>query len=234
MKLLLKFKQMKKICATIVGMFFLGAIAVGQEAEKVQQMRTVFNGPEVKSIGGYGAMEVGYTTINKLDAVYFGARGAVVINHMLALGLGGKGFITSPRYDSNLYHDYEFAGGYGGLYIEPIISGNNPVHISFPMLIGGGGIGYLKHWGDYNDNYDYQNVDEDSYGFFVFEPGVEVEFNFLKWMRMAVVGSYRFTSDVKLKYKEGLLPRDFAGESIAPSNMLRSFNVGLIMKFGKF
>ena len=69
-------------------LFLIGKVAFGQETENNQTMRTVFDGPEVKSIGGYGALDVGYTTINKLDAVYFGARGVVVINHMLALGLG--------------------------------------------------------------------------------------------------------------------------------------------------
>lgn len=225
---------MKRIFSIMLCLFVSGVIAFGQKTENDQQIRTIFGGPEVKSIGGYGAMEVGYTTINKLDAIYFGARGSVVINHMLALGLGGKGFITNPVYDVNIGQDYEFAGGYGGFYIEPILKGNNPVHVSFPILIGAGGIGYLKHWGDYGHSYDYNNVDEDSYAFFVFEPGVELEFNIIRWMRVALVGSYRFTSDVKLKYKDRFIPVDYAGTSIAPTDLLRSFNVGLIMKFGKF
>lgn len=220
--------------AFILVLFLIGITAFGQETENNQQMRTIFGGPEVKSIGGYGALDVGYTTINKHDAVYFGARGAVVINHMLALGLGGKGFVSSTVYDKYLLDEYEFAGGYGGLYVEPIINWNSPVHLSFPMLIGAGGIGYLKHWGDYDSDHDYYNYDEDSYAFFVFEPGVEVEFNLLKWMRVALVGSYRLTTDVKLEYKEHLTSSSFAGERIAPENMLRSFSVGMIMKFGKF
>jgi hypothetical protein len=227
---------MKKILSIVLCLSVTGALTFGQETESDQQMRTIFGSPEVKSLGGYGALDLGYTTINKRDAVYFGARGAVVVNHSLALGIGGKGFITNPAFDVNLKQDYELAGGYGGFYIEPIIKGNSPVHISFPTLIGAGGVGYLKHWGDFDDDSEYENSDEDSYAFFVFEPGVEIEFNVVKWMRFAVVGSYRLTSDVKLKYKNrpGIDDDLFAETSIAPSDMLRGFNVGLIMKFGKF
>ena len=227
---------MKQILSIVLCLFASGGLIIGQNADSDEQMRTIFGSPEVKSLGGYGALDLGFTTINKRDAVYFGARGAVVVNHSLALGIGGKGFITNPSYDVNLKQDYEMAGGYGGFYIEPIIKANSPVHVSFPMLIGAGGVGYLKHWGDYDDDNEYENSDEDSYAFFVFEPGVEIEFNVVKWMRFAVVGSYRLTSDVKLKYKDRLGDEDklFASTAIAPSDMLRGFNVGLIMKFGKF
>jgi hypothetical protein len=225
---------MKKILVIMTGLLVSGVLLFGQVAENDEQMRTIFGSPSVESIGGYGAIDMGYTTVNKLDAVYFGARGAVVVNHMVALGIGGKGFISNPVFDNNLGQDYEFAGGYGGFYIEPIFRGNSPVHLSFPMLIGAGGVGYLKHWGDYDDNNNYENVDEDSYAFFVFEPGIEVEFNVVRWMRLALVASYRLTSDVKLEYKDRLGSESFAGTSIASEDMLRGFNVGLIMKFGKF
>jgi hypothetical protein len=226
---------MKKIMSLIlVGLVMIATTAKGQLPED-GQMRTVFGSPEVTSIGGYGAFEMGYTKINELDAIVAGARGMAVINHNLALGLGGKAVISSPVEDANLQHEYEFAGGYGGVYIEPIVGAFNPVHLSFPVLIGAGGIGYLKHWGDREDfegNWDY---DEDSDAFFVFEPGVELEFNVIKWMRIALVGSYRFTSDVKLKYRKSVFTETaYAGTSIAPNDFMRSYNVGLVLKFGRF
>lgn len=220
---------MNRFFAIMVSLFFSVALMHAQEIENEQQIRTIFSGSEVKSLRGYGALSIEYTTIDNLDAICIGGRGAVIVNHNLAFGIGGKGFISNTVYDNYLLDDYEFSGGYGGFYIEPIIMGNNPVHLSFPVLIGAGGIGYLKHWGedDGDDNY----VDEDSNAFFVLEPGVEIEFNMIKWMRMAIVGSYRFTSDINLKYKKGGIA---GGIAIAPSDMLRSFNVGLVFKFGKF
>ena len=210
-----------------------GMVAVAQDYEDEPQMRTVFSGPEVSSLGGYGALDVGYTSIDGLDALLLGARGAVVDNHSLALGLGGKAFISQTVYDSYLQNDYEYIGGYGGFIFEPIIKWDQPVHLSIPVLIGAGGIGYLRHWGDYENDFEDEYSDEDSYAFFVLEPGVEVEFNLVSWMRVAVYGSYRLTSNVKLDYKNAVTDVN-APSSIASPDLLRGFNAGLIFKFGKF
>ena len=208
--------------------------------ENTDEIKTLFGNQGKQSIGGYGGINTSYGTVAGHDAIFIGGRGAVVLNHSLAIGLGGNGFISETVYDNNLLEDYEFAGGYGGIIIEPIIGAKNPIHVSVPLLIGAGGVGYVKHWGDYNNDGDYTNYDEDSNAFFIFEPGVEVEFNLVKFMRIAVTGSYRLTSNINLKYKDdpstdNSLP-DYMheGTSIAPSDMLRGFNLGLIMKFGKF
>ncbi len=225
---------MKTLFAAILSLMAFSLVAYSQNEEVPNdEMRTIFGNPQLQSLGGYGALGMGYTNINKLDAVTIGARGMVVINHSLAMGLGGNAFACEPMYDANLREDYEFAGGYGGFYIEPIIGSRKPIHLSFPILIGAGGIGYMKHWGDYEDDNDYTNYDEDSYAFFVFEPGVELEFNLVKFMRMAISGSYRLTSYIKLEYKKS---NDvaFAGTEIAPGDLMNGFNVGIIMKFGKF
>lgn len=223
----------RRVAIAFVAMFLsFGLYAQGSEAE---QMRTIFSASKSQSVGGYGAFEVGYTQINKQDAVSMGGRGMVILNHSLGLGLGGKAFISRPVYDTNLQHDYEFVGGYGGFYIEPILAPHRPVHVSFPLLIGVGGLSYIKHWGDYEDNFDYRTDSENSNAFFVIEPGVELEMNLIKWMRFSIVGSYRYTSAADLKYKSRQTDENsFAGTAIAPSGLLRSYNVGIVMKFGKF
>jgi hypothetical protein len=224
----------KQVGLITLGFVLLSLTAQAQLSED-EQMRTLFGSPEVTSVGGYGVLDMGYTQINQLDAVYIGARAMAVINHSMAFGLGGKAIISRPVNDVHLNHEYEFAGGYGGVYVEPIVGAFRPVHLSFPVLIGAGGIGYLKHWGNYDENENDRVIDEDSYAYFVFEPGVELEFNVIKWMRFALVGSYRLTSDVKLKYdKPYLSDADYGGTPIAPSDFLRSYNVGIVLKFGRF
>jgi hypothetical protein len=217
----------------LTAMVLTGFWATAQE-ENNQEIRTLFSNNGKQTVGGYGGLSTGYGQINKLDAIFFGGEGAVIINHSIALGLGGHGFMTETVNDANLGEAYEFAGGYGGLIIEPIIGARNPVHVTFPMLIGAGGIGYVKHWADYNDNYDYENYDEDSDAFFVFEPGVELEFNLVKFMRIAITGSYRFTSNVDLKYRDTVLNPSYENTSIAPGDLLRGYKIGMTMKFGKF
>lgn len=229
---------MKKFFLSILSIVTISSMVSAQEATpKNDEIKTVFGNPTAQSIGGFGALSTGYTKINGLDGMYFGARGAVVINHSLALGLGGRGFISETTTDANLLSDYEYAGGYGGFYIEPIIGALEPVHISFPVLIGAGGVGYNKHWEDYDSNdHEYESTNEDSQAFFVLEPSVEIEFNMVKFMRLALTASYRYTSNINLQYADrvGDLDNDFANTRIADADMLRGFNFGVIMKFGKF
>ena len=109
------------------------------------------------------------------------------------------------------------AGGYGGLFFEPIIMPKYPVHISVPVLVGVGGVAYAI----YNDNHDYNdNFVEDSEVFLVLEPGIELEFNFTKFFRFAITGTYRLTSDITLEN--------------TPVDALRGFSGGVTFKFGKF
>lgn len=224
---------MKSLKLTFVALSLSAITAFGQQ-ESSPSMQTIFGDPEVNSIGGYGALGLGYTTVADRDALYFSAQGAVVINHSIAIGAGGKGFASKMAYDNNLGAEYNYAGGYGGLIIEPILDWDRPIHFSFPVLIGGGGIGYIQHWGDYDNNdEEYDFADEDSNAFFVIEPGIEVELNLVKWMRMAATISYRYTSDIKLGYKNSIEPSN-NGTMIGSEDMLRGFNVGINMKFGKF
>lgn len=200
------------------------------------EIKTLFGNSEKQTIGGYGGISTSYGQVNGMDAIFIGGRGAVIINHSLALGLGGKGFISETTMDNNLNDEFEFTGGYGGIVIEPIIGAKMPIHMSFPVLIGAGGIGYMKHWGEYDSDYeDYENYNEDSDAFFVVEPGVEIEFNLVKFMRIAATVSYRLTSNVNLKYKDwSFQSPSYAGTNIAPKDMMNGLNFGIIMKFGKF
>lgn len=158
-------------------------------------------------------------------------RGAFIFDHSLAIGLGGYGFANNLNYD--YYHGenekhLSLAGGYGGLLIEPIIAGKSPVHLSFPVLIGAGGVALVDMY-----NYDYWDQQYPQYEyahdvFFVVEPAVELEFNLARFFRMAATASYRFTSNIDLKRS------DLELSSQTKADALRGFNFGLTFKFGKF
>jgi hypothetical protein len=62
------------------------------------------------------------------------------------------------------------------------------VHVSFPVLIGGGGVGVMN-----NDNnaWDRNWKSEASDAFMVIEPGVEVELNITRFFRFCVGAHYR-------------------------------------------
>jgi len=186
--------------------------------KKTDEIKTVFGNKKI-SHGGYGALTIGYSQIDGQDAFITGARGSWVIGHSFALGLGGIGF-ANDLYINNSpgSQKYSLEGGYGGLILEPILLPKFPVHLSFPVLLGAGGVAYINS--SYYDNFENDFYVEDSDAFFIAEPGVELEMNLLKFIRLAVGASYRFTSDVHLDSK--------------PNDVLNGYNATFTLKFGKF
>ncbi len=184
------------------------------------EIRTIFSNPHTN--GFYGALTFGYSQIDGKDAFVTGGRGAFIIDHSLAIGLGGYGFANNLDYHTYMNDhplNYTLAGGYGGIFIEPILGGTMPVHVSFPVLFGVGGATLIENYG-----YNYwEHLPFDDYGtdvFFVVEPAVELEFNLTTYFRAAAMVSYRHTSNVELYNTD--------------SDVLRGLNFGATFKFGKF
>lgn len=205
----------------LVAILLAAGFAFAQDDYYNDQVETIFS--HQKSNGGYGAFSIGYTQIAGRDAMVAGARGAFIFDHSFAIGLAGYGFVNDleyHNYQSNPEDKFFLAGGYGGVFFEPIVGGTKPVHVSFPIVVGMGGISLVEHtgwdWDYYHDEYHEYDTDL----FFVFEPGVELEFNLTRFFRIATYGSYRLTSDIKLYDTD--------------PDVLRGFNVGMTFKFGKF
>jgi hypothetical protein len=191
--------------------------------ENQNEYRTIFNSGDDKKVsyGGYGAFSFGYTTIDSKSALLMGLKGAWVIDHHFAIGLAGYGFFNNLSKTQNS-NDYYLGGGYGGFYFEPIVAPKSSVHVSFPIFIGGGGVTTFpqNYW-----EYNFYPYGWDYDAFFVFEPGVELEFNLVKFFRLAVGASYRLTNGV-------ILQNNYY--SRIPTNALNAFNFYVIFKFGKF
>jgi len=177
-------------------------------------------GPGQK-VGFYVGFHSEYSQIDGHDAFGAGGSIALVANHSLAIGFAGKGFFSEP-YSSAAGTDlkYNYSGGYGGFLIEPILFPKSPVHVSFPILLGAGGIA-KSSWYNYNYPYEYTQIEiDDAEAFLVAEPGVELEFNIARWMRLGLGASYRFTSDLD--------------QASFNSDIMNGFTGGFSLKFGKF
>lgn len=220
---------MKKIFTMIVVLALVLPSLLAQEPEEEGpqekqrqnpgQVQTLFD-PHAGS-GGYGAFTIGYTKINGQDALLMGGRGEWIIGHGFGLGLGGYGFINDPIYDPIDDLNYSLAGGYGGLVMEPILFGWFPVHLSLPIMIGAGGVANTSYTANVYDPYEYwDGYVEEATAFFATEFGAEVEFNLVRFFRLALFGSYRYTSDIRM---EGI-----------PTNALRGWSAGMTFKFGSF
>lgn len=173
------------------------------------------------STGFYFGFHSGYSQIDGYDAFSAGGTFAMIANHGIAIGISGTGFFSEPYEVSNINHtSHSYAGGYGGILIEPILFPKYPVHVSFPILLGGGGIARSIL---YNYYYPYEYTElfvEDAEAFLIAEPAVEIEFNVARWLRLGLRGSYRLTTIFE--------PSGF------DSNPLNGFTGGFSLKFGKF
>ncbi len=182
-------------------------------------INTLFGNHNI-SHGGYGAFGAAYTMINDVDAIVLSGRGAWIVNQTLGLGLAGSGFLNDYRYSQIYEEDVNLSGGYGGILIEPIIFPRSPVHLSVPLIAGVGGIAYTRA-AFQDDPWNYEDYwVEDTDAFLIFEPGVEIELNLLRFFRLAFGVSYRMTSKINLVE--------------TPSDVLNGVSTGVTFKFGKF
>ena len=219
--------------------FFLTALciavvaAMGQAQNDTEQMRTLFRKPNTPvHHGGYIGFTFGYTQIDGEDALNMGGRIGWLINHRFTLGLAGYGYYNNLNKTNNpTPGQYAVSGGYGGLFVEPIIRPFDPVHVSFPVVFGVGGVA-ISDKNIWNSSYHYNNYNYDSDVYLVVEPGIDVEFNLLKFFRLALGASYRLTNGVNLEhqYYNGA---DLETVTVS-KDALDAFNVNMTLKFGLF
>lgn len=208
---------MKKTVVLSVLIILLGSQLYSQDDDN-DQLKTLFG--DYNPRGFYGAFTIGYSEIDQQQAVVFGGRIEWIISHSIGLGFGGNGFINEYHFDPVLNQDVFITGGYGGFYVEPIVMPKFPVHISFPILLGIGGVSYITE-----DFEDYENMIEDSEVFLVAEPAAELEMNLTRNFRLALGASYRFTTPFDL---------GTTGSSAVSSKSIQGWTYMVTFKFGRF
>lgn len=179
--------------------------------------------------GGYGGFSLGYTQIERFDGLYIGCRGAANTRPHLLLGASLTGFFTESVFSSVLNDGWYYStnGFYGGLLVEPLAINTSSFHLSFPLVIGGGGVAYTRdYYSLYSgSNQEYYNVDTDA--LLVCEPGIEAHFEFKNFTSVGLGLYYRYTSRLKLKADDG------SERYLMPGDALHQFSLGVTFKVGK-
>jgi hypothetical protein len=191
-------------------------------SQESDDYKTLF-GSGKDSFGGYLGLDFRYTKINEQDVLMIGGELNALFNHSFALGFKGFGMVSPVKSSnsSNLGEQLYFGMGYGGVNIEPILFYNSAIHLSIPILIGGGGIAeYSQNYYHYHDQIYFDDYNYEYDYFFVLEPGINLEINLLKFMRLSTGASYRITSDMELSGMNG--------------TNLNGLNFDLSLKFGWF
>jgi hypothetical protein len=204
----------------------LSVVVMKAQKSSNEEIGTIFGRGAESSIGWFVGVESGYTKFDTKEVWMGGLNGGMVINHSLSIGLGGYGWTNRkgmyyPAIDGT--EGAYLEGGYGGLHVELSLFPKSPVHLTFPVLIGGGAATYVSgeeslEWDD--DEWDTEHEVLDYDGFFVVEPGARAEINLLKFMRLSAGVSYRYVNDLDLVNTN--------------SNMMNNFTANVGLKFGKF
>ncbi len=159
--------------------------------------------------GVYLGLHVYGGPMEKSPTLLIGGDLAWIANRSLAIGFTASALYSEHTPNLPDYsEDFFVTGGYGGLLLKPILFPKLPVHLTLPVRIGGGAMVI----GDPDQvDYDLDNIDP----IFVLEPGLEIEFNLLKRLRIGVGARYRYTSDIKFDdFEKDILRNWSAGVSI--------------------
>jgi hypothetical protein len=211
-------KTVSVLLALFIAAGSLKAFAQNDSTKKTDEIKTIFHHKK-GSNGGYASLWAGYTQIDNKDGFAYGVNAAWLIGHSVGFGIAGAGFSNDyyigHNHGSNIR---SVIGGYGGLLIEAVVFPRFPVHISFPVVLGAGGIASMNAY--YWDDQDSEYYTEESDIFLVAEPGIDIELNLLKHLRLGLGAKYRFTSGVELeRYSKSVLD---------------GYTASLSLKFGKF
>lgn len=204
-------------------LLFLANLAFGQDYE----IQTLFKSKPHRASGGYGALGNKFTKIRGEYANLAEIYGGWYINHRFLLGIeaaASTNDLRVPEIFSTLPGErMSYQYGQFGLMTEYTLWSHRAIHISFQLMNGAGfTVQYRRN--DFEDQ-EYYWEDEGEYPkdtnwFYVAEPGVKLEMNLFRWMRLSPGVSYRMTYG-----SDGLGMSDENLTDIA-------YNVTL--KFGKF
>ncbi|MEP1095891.1 MAG: hypothetical protein ABJG78_12320 [Cyclobacteriaceae bacterium] len=181
-----------------------------------QEMNTIFSkgNSGSASTGAYGGPLVQATQLANNWGLSIGGKGGVIINQRFAFGGIGIGAGSDYSFVGDNFIDDANASlnvsyGAGGIFAEYISDLTNSIHFSVPINFMAGGVSI-------KDN----DIDIESSGVFIIEPGVNLEFNLTESLIPGITFSYKQFMGSSL---DNLNDKDLSGMSI-----------GIVFKFGNF
>ncbi|MEX0313521.1 MAG: hypothetical protein AB3N18_05045 [Allomuricauda sp.] len=166
--------------------------------------------------GVYLGLSTYYGEIDNKDTYIGSLKIAYVANRKFEVGFVGS--VLYSEQDNPLTTNEDLLAAYGGLHLEPILFSKSAVNLSFPVLIGAGGVGYLGN--NFDDRIDDRIDEDDIDAVFVLEPGMSVLFNISRYLQLEAGVKYRFSSKLDLEFN--------------PLSRINGFSGGIGIKVGVF
>ncbi|MBU3025782.1 hypothetical protein [Zobellia galactanivorans] len=149
--------------------------------------------------GVYLGLDLGLGEIDGEPSYTGGLKVAYVANQQFEVGFAAT-FLYSEQdvFNNSLSRNEDLIGVYGGLHLEPIFFSKKRVNLSFPLLLGAGGVGYIENNFHHDDHYEEELTEDDFDVVFVAEPGVSALFNISRYLQLEAGVKYRFSSRIEL------------------------------------
>jgi hypothetical protein len=208
-------------------LFFLFVVAAFATKTNAQDtVRTLIHPAKIRNFGIYIAPEFQYGQSNATLNSYAGNSTMIIFNKRYAIGVAGYRSVTdafSPKGVTPLVMRTAFGGG----KIEYTVRPDAAVHVSFPLLIGAGDArvdsanarrGRYDRGNDFDDNETSVNRAQ----FFVVQPGINVEANLLRNIKLFAGVNYRITSKIG------------TATTIVPTDALQGFGMSAGVRMGIF
>jgi len=148
----------KPILALILLFFFAASFAQDytqpKDKSSDEEINTLFKKPKHEkkdiSVGWTVGLNSAYTQYDKRNLWLAGFSAGPILNHNWTVGIQLNAVVNS----NNLYFDSVadqtgayLIGGYGGFLVQYTLFPKSVVHVTFPLQIGGGYLGYITHYG---------------------------------------------------------------------------------------
>jgi hypothetical protein len=218
---------MKNIKLTFAILFITFMVnAQDNSTENNEKISTIFGKNKDAKLGWFIGVENGYTQFDSRDVHMSGLNAGLIINHNFTIGFSGSGWTN--RNSMYYCHVTDTAGaylegGFGRLLLEFTPNPTSVVHVTFPLMIGGGGASYITDedsWEWDQNEWDTHHKSLDTDVFFSVEPGIRAEVNIFKFMRFNAGFSYRWVTGLEMINTSG--------------DMMNNFSATAGLKFGKF
>jgi hypothetical protein len=146
--------------------------------------------------GVYLGLSTYYGEIEGKSTYLVGGKIAYVANKQFEIGFAGVGFYSDQK-SQGIFLSEGMYGGYAGLHLEPIFFGKHKFNLAIPILIGGGAVGYIDQ--SINDFIEFEDIDIEEWGeYFVFEPGLSLQYNISRFIQVEAGIKYRLSSNLNL------------------------------------
>jgi hypothetical protein len=199
---------------SLLPILLFGCVTWGQQTQENSDY-IEFNDRKNVVHGVYLGLTTYYGEMRGKSTYLGGLKVAYVANRQFEVGFSGV-FLYSEQDNPRTLNE-DLIGAYGGIHLEPILFSKSTVNLSFPLLIGAGGVGYLAN--NFDDPVD--DPDEDDFeAVFVAEPGVSLLFNVSRYLQLEAGVKYRFSSRLELED--------------SPLRNINGFSGGIGLKVGVF